>query len=551
MSTVYFNTTLWYKSYLLEFRNGTILQDAFTFSVPPQSEEFRFPQRINETKTFGGAVIDDYGNDMVQITLSGTTVNDSTRFIYKSTKGFTYKTGEGEIFMLRDLLKSYGKQANLKDKEVYLYALTGGLKVQSVNPKWWRVYPQELQIRRSKDNPMAYTYTLTLLGEPEGVSGTSALSSVLSTVATVASYVALAVQITETAIDLMGDILDTINTLKTIKEKISSYSDTLEYYINDYVDFRNGDYSSGTSTTEDKVALGDTTVASGMRYNYTLNDSVLAAFSDVLSACKELHEALQDEDLEISEDTLEIYQSEQDDIIDALNLQAMEVESAWLDAYAAFKKLVAVNDATIIPSDIDSDDTVTTVYGHIDYTAKATDTWDSLALQYYNDVSKSTLLQAYNKSITTELSAGDSIAIPVLSQNESVNTENEVYNSDGVLDNYGHDIKLDDNGNIATHLNDLAVTDGVSTLNQSIASRLATAINSRVRLEVYGIRNTAGQASGAAQSFITSSVQQTLLAEPRVKEVTSIEYTGAGDNLTVEADYIDINDQKQTFGGDI
>ena len=46
------NANYWKKAYLLEFRMNGILSEAFTFSVPPENEEFSFPQRKNETKTF-------------------------------------------------------------------------------------------------------------------------------------------------------------------------------------------------------------------------------------------------------------------------------------------------------------------------------------------------------------------------------------------------------------------------------------------------------------------------------------------------------------------
>ena len=58
------NVNFWKKAYLLEFKMNGVLTDAFTFSVPPENEDFSFPQRKNETKTFGGAVVADYGNDM-------------------------------------------------------------------------------------------------------------------------------------------------------------------------------------------------------------------------------------------------------------------------------------------------------------------------------------------------------------------------------------------------------------------------------------------------------------------------------------------------------
>ena len=85
------NADYWNKAYLLEFKMNGVLTDAFTFSVPPESEEFAFPQRKGETKTFGGAVISDYGNDLVQINLSGSTINQELKLIYKSFNKFKKK----------------------------------------------------------------------------------------------------------------------------------------------------------------------------------------------------------------------------------------------------------------------------------------------------------------------------------------------------------------------------------------------------------------------------------------------------------------------------
>ena len=38
----------WRKAYMLEFLDGTDVKEVFTFSVPPESEEFVFSQRITE-----------------------------------------------------------------------------------------------------------------------------------------------------------------------------------------------------------------------------------------------------------------------------------------------------------------------------------------------------------------------------------------------------------------------------------------------------------------------------------------------------------------------
>lgn len=70
---------------------NNMVTDAVAFSVPLQSEDITNAQRVSETKTFGGSIIEDYGNDIVPITLSSTTVNNNPRLIYKGSLGTEIK----------------------------------------------------------------------------------------------------------------------------------------------------------------------------------------------------------------------------------------------------------------------------------------------------------------------------------------------------------------------------------------------------------------------------------------------------------------------------
>ena len=130
---MYLNDKLWKISYLLEFKINNIVTDAFAFSVPVQSEDYTFPQRIAETKTFGGVVIDDYGNDTVTINLSGTTINQDLKIIYKGEQGFDYMTGKEEIFYLQKLIEEYGEPNKLKNKEVMLRSIPSIMPFNSIS----------------------------------------------------------------------------------------------------------------------------------------------------------------------------------------------------------------------------------------------------------------------------------------------------------------------------------------------------------------------------------------------------------------------------------
>jgi len=186
------NMRQWRKAYMLEFlthdagTNTDTVNEVFTFSVPPESENFDFPQRVTETPTFGGVVIDDYGNDTVKIRLAGSTVNEEKKLIYRGNKKLpSYYTGEKEIFELQKILEEWGEFNKLPDKKVYLYDLSKmsfiqrkagsssqkdlkikdkELTMESPARNYWRIAIKKLTIKRAKDRPFTFLYDLEAIG---------------------------------------------------------------------------------------------------------------------------------------------------------------------------------------------------------------------------------------------------------------------------------------------------------------------------------------------------------------------------------------------------
>ena len=167
----------WRKAYMLEFLDGTDVKEVFTFSVPPESEEFVFSQRITETKTFGGSVFDDYGNDTYKITLSGSTINEDKKLIYR---GFgnqpLYLTGTKEIFTLQKIIQNWAdgnrkETGTVSKRKIYLYDLSKMSVLQiasgTATRNYWRVVIKDLKIKRDKSKPKTYNYTLDMIGVEE------------------------------------------------------------------------------------------------------------------------------------------------------------------------------------------------------------------------------------------------------------------------------------------------------------------------------------------------------------------------------------------------
>ena len=167
------NLSLFRKAYMLEFLENDVPKEVFTFAVAPESEDFDYSQRITETKTFGGSAFDDYGNDTIKITLSGTTINQEKKMIYKGlTKPPKFLTGEQEIYHLQELIHDYGKTEKLAKKKVYLYDLSKMSLIQLLanagggapTKNYWRVAIKSLKIKRAKDKPRTHCYTLEMTG---------------------------------------------------------------------------------------------------------------------------------------------------------------------------------------------------------------------------------------------------------------------------------------------------------------------------------------------------------------------------------------------------
>lgn len=562
------NADYWNKAYLLEFKMNGVLTDAFTFSVPPESEEFAFPQRKGETKTFGGAVISDYGNDLVQINLSGSTINQELKLIYKSILGTAEMTGEQEAFYLRDLLRKYGSRDNLQNKEVYLYSLNGGGKKTSHNPKWWRIFVGQLDITRNKDKPFCYNYKFNAVGAPEVTKKDkryvdennrkfNMIGGKIDTLSsTIGSMVSDMNSIADDFQDLGANYLPELSGyIGTLKQCITNFNNACGRYAAIFA----GKLTEISDFATDTVMLGDKILSSAIRYYPTITADVWNSCLDLVSAGKSIYNYCANiGDTYFSESSWQSIKELFDDTVSDIDIA---------DTYStlAYQELSLINEAAtftsknlndvgfaVIPGSANTDDRLITTYGYkVVALTDAETNWDQLAQDYYGDASLSALIATYNNLPTDKpLKAGQSILIPNLNFAESKTAENEVYNSPDVKDNYGKDLLIN-NKDFGVYNGDLALVGGVDNLEQALLNRYSTLIGARIRLEAYGIQASVGNALNATSALIQASVHQTTVEDPRVDSVEDISFEGKGDSLTVSVIYIDKNGAKRNFGGTI
>lgn len=215
----------------------------------------------------------------------------------------------------------------------------------------------------------------------------------------------------------------------------------------------------------------------------------------------------------------------------------------------ALSKERRTNTETVVYVDSDGNDAAADVYDYRLYAWKSGDTFDSIAEKFLGTADYGTLIAYYNKVPNeSELESGTKIKIPVFSESEVGN--NAIYAVPGKWDNYGVDMTLDDDGDLAVSGGDLKTVNGSDNLTQAIANRLTTASTKRIRLTAYGIRSNIGDPI-AVESYLTSTIEQTVKADPRIADVDEITFKGKGDELHLEISYTDINGNKGGYKGDL
>ena len=225
------------KAYMLEFLKGEEVEECFTFSIPPEGEDFDFGQRLTETKTFGGSVFDRYGNDTIKINLSGTTGNEERKLIYRGFDMPLYLNGEKEIWELQRIIQEFHDISNATDgqtRTIFLYdlskmnimqlaAVSSG-KVPNVR-NWWQVFIKDFKIKRSSSKPNYYNYTLEMYGV---VDSPSKHSTLMGGIAEAADKFTSAMETLETCLAVTSGFFAAIQTTTNAIAKVKKAADAYD-----------------------------------------------------------------------------------------------------------------------------------------------------------------------------------------------------------------------------------------------------------------------------------------------------------------------------------
>ncbi len=183
-------------------------------------------------------------------------------------------------------------------------------------------------------------------------------------------------------------------------------------------------------------------------------------------------------------------------------------------------------------------------YGATDYQIKENDTLESICLSNYGALDYMENILLYNPlSDISELGAGI-LKLPRI--NPASRRIEGIISYNKERDNYGRDIRLDDDGNIMVKDNDFDVIGGVDNLTQAVLLRLRDSADRRLRLQAYGIKMNLG-VGRAANTYIMSSIYETIMADRRVLRIDEITFRGVGSYLEVSVKFTDVNNAAVKF----
>jgi hypothetical protein len=598
----YLKTDIYKKSYLIEFMDeeGKEVKDSFTFSVPPESEELTYSQRKSETKTFGGLHVDDYGIDAVKIALSGSTINQDIKRIYRPGKSDKWLTGEEEIYHLRDLLEKYKTSTKNIVGVVMLYDLSksssdssrgsSGNKMGNIK-NYWRVFPGDFKIRRASDKPFTYKYSIEFTGiqqeyatilsrneAPELSQGKlGLLQSIMNGLVAALDFID----------SINGKINDVLAKVNEVSKLLKTLGNVMNYATNTLTGAMNsvGDTAAGLVDGATSIVGGVHSIVSLPR---AIQQGALNIGLDVFNATKGLMQetaSLADECRrmfdpdgdywQIPQEVLDQYNMTNAEFKDSINVMLNQAEDVSNELVTAAKS-GDIPDVTIGNPPMTGNvagrgttgggaavgQTIVLSYGFSGAVLKDTDTLESLATEYFGSPDRAIDIATYN-GITSlgesnpndptksgGLSPGDTIKIPILQKGQQ-NSANRIYSRREDRDNYGRDIYLDDKGYTAASTSgDYKLTDGANNLSQAILLRLRESVKKRIRLSAYGIRSNISDPT-AGVAYILSSIDLTVRGDPRVKSIDDIQFVGIGDSLNVTVDYRDINNANGGVAGSV
>jgi len=528
---------MWKKSILFEIvdrRNPGIPIEAFTLTIPPESMEIEEEQRVSRTDTFGGVFIDDYGEGVKPIKISGHTGGSTLRETYSSgstaasskiDKSKKYN-GREAFFYFRDHLMRYKSKKSVKneyqyyDLRIYDLSLVPSVRVMDkyaveTLSDAYECYLEKFKLTRNKERPLFYNYTIELTGirslgdyqerVPSPVSTTRSPLSIIGVMRRGLNTIRGYFTTVKTVMDQVTNVLDIIDELELQMKAYIHRTKVLIYYpatLASRAASMIKDLTNETEDSEEEMIINQG--KSELEYYEILSiaretqagSEALVTFGKTPGAYGSLIRDISEEGSRISSGLIrfeELSEEESEIISNALDVSISEDKSYY-------------------------------IYGYIIVTADQTTTLERLSLKHFGSLAFIDLIALFNGiEGDDEIFAGDIIKVPVVVLGKTPE-DNLIYTTLR-SDVYGSDKRLNAGGEyVIMASGDFARIEGIENFMQAINLRLNEKLGSRLRLTIYGIRDSIGFAMGEATpiSYIISNIKDTLIQDPRVDSVDNI-----------------------------
>ena len=528
---------MWKKSILFEIidrRNPGIPVESFTLTIPPESMEVEEEQRISRTDTFGGVFIDDYGEGVKPIKISGHTGGSTLRETYSSgstaasskiDKSKKYN-GREAFFYFRDHLMRYKSKKSVRneyqhyDLRIYDLSLVPSARVMDkyaveTLSDAYECYLEKFKLTRNKERPLFYNYAIELtgirsLGEykeraPSPISTTRSPLSIIGGIRRGLRLTKGYFTTVENVMDQVTNVLDIVDELESQMKAFIHRTEALIYYpavLASRAASMIKDLTNEIESSEDEIIVNQG--KSELEYYEILSitretqagSDALVTFGKTPGAYGSLIRDISEESSRINSGLIrfeELSEEESEIVSNALDVSISEDKSYY-------------------------------IYGYIIVTTDQTTTLERLSLKHFGSLAFLDLIALFNGiEGDDEIFAGDIIKVPVVVLGKTPE-DNLIYTTLR-SDVYGSDKRLNAGGEyVIMASGDFARIEGIENFMQAINLRLNEKLGSRLRLTIYGIRDSIGFAMGEATpiSYIISNIKDTLIQDPRVDSVDNI-----------------------------
>ncbi len=146
-----------FKHITFELHKDESLFYSYTFTINPEEFSQEEPSRSSVIKTLGGAYVEEWGRDLININIKGTTGYGKRYYANgKETDGYqTFKDLRDKIY--RYFLEPQGR---MKQTQTSKYQL---LFFNWEDDEYYEVYPERFILMRSKNKPLLYSYDFSFI----------------------------------------------------------------------------------------------------------------------------------------------------------------------------------------------------------------------------------------------------------------------------------------------------------------------------------------------------------------------------------------------------